>query len=205
MSLLFFDLDGTLIDSRQDLAESINAVRATYTLPPLPQEQIVSYIGDGIRILLHRAIPEIPRDSIEEAVSRMAVIYGKHNLDNTKLYPNVKITLQELSRRHTLILASNKATAPSRQILAGLGILEFFTEICGECQKPDPRVLLEALARHHCDPAEAWMIGDNHTDLAAAANAGIRSCFCAFGFGKRKSGQPTDAIVQTFSQCTLFF
>ena len=205
MSLLFFDLDGTLVDSRQDLAESINAVRATYNLPPLPQELIVSYIGDGIRILLTRAIPEIPKDSIDEAVSRMAVIYGKHLLDNTTLFPNVKTTLQELSRRHTLILASNKTTEPSQIILEGLGIAQFFSEICGSCMKPDPTVLLEALAKHHCSPADAWMIGDNHTDLAAAANSGMHSCFCAFGFGRRKPVQPTDAIIQTFSQLTLFF
>ena len=205
MSLLFFDLDGTLVDSRQDLAESINAVRATYNLPPLPQDLIVSYIGDGIRILLTRAIPEIPKDSIDEAVSRMIDIYGKHLLDNTILFPNVKSTLQELSRRHTLILASNKTTEPSREILNGLGILEFFTEICGGCMKPNPAVLLEALEKHHCSPADAWMIGDNHTDIAAAANAGMHSCFCAFGFGKRKPAQSTDAIIQDFSQLTLFF
>ena len=205
MSLLFFDLDGTLVDSRQDLAESINAVRATYNLPPLPQNIIVSYIGDGIRILLTRAIPEIPKDSIDEAVSRMLDIYGKHLLDNTKLYPSVKNTLQELSRRHTLILASNKTTEPSRIILDGLGILKFFSDICGDCMKPNPEVLQNALKRHHHPPADAWMIGDNYTDIAAAANAGMHSCFCNFGFGKRKPAQSTDAIIQAFSQLTLFF
>jgi len=205
MPLMFFDLDGTLVDSRQDLAESINAVRASYRLPPLPQEVIVGYIGDGIQILLGRAIPEIPRDRLDEAVERMADIYGRHALDNTRLYPEVKETLQELASRHTLILASNKATEPSCQILRGLGICDLFTEICGSCRKPNPDVLLDTMKRHGCPPADAWMVGDNHTDLAAAENAGMRSCFCAFGFGRRKEGQRADALIQSFSQLALFF
>jgi phosphoglycolate phosphatase len=184
---IIFDLDGTLIDSRADLALAVNLTRGELGLPPLPQPQVVSYVGEGVRRLLSRAIPELP-ERLEEALAINQRHYRAHLLDQTRLYPGVQAALEQFRRRGTpLMVATNKPRAFTDLILEGLGIAGLMAAVVGggDCAalKPDPASLHLALEQAGCAAAGSWMVGDNFTDLEAGRRAGMKRCFCRFGFG----------------------
>ena len=184
---IIFDLDGTLIDSRADLALAVNLTRADLGLPPLPQAQVVGYVGEGVRKLISRAIPELP-DRLEEALAINQRHYRAHLLDQTVLYPGVASAL-EAFRQHgdRLMVVTNKPRAFTDLILDGLGIGALMATVVGggDCPglKPDPAPLLLALERSGGSVDGAWIAGDNFTDLEAGRRAGVRRCFCRYGFG----------------------
>ena len=185
-----FDLDGTLVDSRHDLATAVNLMRHDLGLPALSLETVVGFVGDGVRRLVERSLRDTPAASaeVDRAVALLREHYAAHLLDQTVLYPGVLAGLEALSQRPChLAIVTNKPTEPARRICAGLGILRFFPQVLGgdACAraKPDPLPVLHVLSTTGADPASSWMIGDNATDLEAGRRAGIRRCFCRFGFG----------------------
>lgn len=185
-----FDLDGTLVDSRHDLATAVNLMRRDLGLPALPMETVVGFVGDGMRRLVERSLRDTPSAAaeVDRAVALLRGHYGEHLLDQTALYPGVLAGLEALARQPGhLAIVTNKPTEPARRICAGLDILRFFPHLLGgdacEKAKPDPLPLLQVMARTGADVANSWMIGDNSTDLEAGRRAGIRRCFCRFGFG----------------------
>jgi len=191
MKTALFDLDGTLIDSRADLALAVNLTRQEFGLTPKPQEAIVACVGEGMRVLIERAIPERP-ELWESMLARQRENYRAHFLDETRLYPGVKDALSALrSDGWKLGVVTNKPGVFSRPILEGLGVLNFFGAVVGggDCPKlkPDPAPLLLAAAQLGVSlDASDWMIGDHVTDLQSGHNAGLRCCFCRYGFGESR-------------------
>ncbi len=191
MRTALFDLDGTLIDSRADLALAVNLTRQDFGLQPQPDEVIVACVGDGVRLLVERAIPERP-DLWEAMLVRQRENYRAHYLDHTVLYPGVKETLSALcGAGWNLGVVTNKPGVFSRPILDSLGVLNFFGAVVGggDCPKlkPDPAPLQCAAAQMGVPlTPNDWMIGDNVTDLEAGARAGLRCCFCSYGFGETR-------------------
>ena len=191
MRTALFDLDGTLIDSRADLALAVNLTRQDFGLQPQRQETIVACVGDGVRLLIERAIPERP-DLWEAMLVRQRENYRAHYLDQTVLYPGVKETLSALSSAGWhLGVVTNKPGVFTRPILDSLGVLSFFGAVVGggDCPelKPDPAPLQFAAAQMGVAlTPKDWMIGDNVTDLEAGARAGLRCCFCRYGFGETR-------------------
>ena len=187
---ILFDLDGTLIDSVADLAMAVNLTRSDFGLPPKSLPEVVSAVGDGVRKLLERTIPECA-DRMEELLARQRKHYGDHLLDQTTLYPGVEETLRRLAEvGHRLGVVTNKPAAATHAILEGLNILPLFGAVIGggDCPalKPDPEPLFLAAERMGTRlTADDWMVGDNFTDLGAGRNAGIKRCFCTFGFGRQ--------------------
>jgi phosphoglycolate phosphatase len=186
-----FDLDGTLVDSRHDLATAVNLMRRDLGLPGLSLETVVGFVGDGMRRLVERALRAAPASTadVDQAIALLRGHYSEHLLDQTVLYPGVLASLEALSRHPGhLAIVTNKPTEPARRICAGLGILRFFPQLLGgdACAKikPDPTPLLQVLNATGADPAFSWMIGDHSTDLEAGRRAGLRRCFCRFGFGR---------------------
>ena len=201
MSAVFFDLDGTLIDSRADLALAVNLTRRDYGLPSLPIAQVVGYIGEGVRVLVSRSLPERP-DLMEEAVVRTRAHYGNHLLDHTTLYSGVKEGLARLGAQGwKLAVVTNKPREAIRPILAGLGVAHLFDALAGggdaSVLKPDPALIRVAAARLGLvDLTGCWMAGDHFTDLEAGRRAGIRRCFCRYGFGDPRE-EPYDLAVDS--------
>jgi len=199
MKTALFDLDGTLIDSCADIAQGVNLTRKDFDLPPLPMADIVAAIGEGVRTLLARTIPE-HADNIDALLERQRANYRAHWLDNTVLYPNMESVLRTLKAHGwKLGIVTNKPAHFTRPILEGLGVLDVFDAIIGggDCPqlKPDPAPLHLAAERMGTVLDEHdWMIGDHFTDLDAAANAGIKSCFCRFGFGEQRTSTFTAAV-----------
>jgi phosphoglycolate phosphatase len=197
--LLVFDLDGTLIDSRVDLCNSINAMLAHFGRPALPEPMIASYIGDGASMLVRRALgdPEGDRDDeafVHEALTWFRDFYRIHKLDFTYVYPGVIEALETIHAAHPelpMAVLTNKPVNPSRDICAHFGLDRFFYQNYGgnsfHTKKPDPRgmmTLIEeaaALARSPITAAETVMIGDSDVDVLTARNCGALSLGCTFG------------------------
>lgn len=201
---IYLDFDGTIADTRADLAKAVNMTRAECGLAALPAEKIIECVGDGVRKLLERAIPERAGD-IEPLVKLQAANYSKCWLDSTTLYPGVRETLAELSRRGWRIaIVSNKPEGACRTILAGLGIARDIGAVVGGGTipqlKPDPAPIRAAAAALRSPLKRSdWMVGDNWTDLAAARAAGVRSAFCRWGFGNSRDERYNIAI-SSFSE-----
>lgn len=184
---VIFDLDGTLIDSRRDLATAVNLTRADLGLAPLEVDRVVGFVGEGVRRLLSRALPECP-ERLEEALALNHRHYCAHLLDSTRLYPGVAAALTALRTRGIpLAVVTNKPRAFTDLILAGLGVAGQFQAVVGggDCPrlKPDPEPLLLALAACGGSAGASWMVGDHFTDLEAGRRAGMKRCYCRFGFG----------------------
>jgi phosphoglycolate phosphatase len=197
--LLVFDLDGTLIDSRIDLCNSVNATLAHLGKPLLPEAVIASYIGDGVSMLVRRAIGDPEGDStdeqyVTEALTYFLDYYRIHKLDYTYVYPGVLESLEAIHSTHPEILIAvltNKPVNPSRAICDHFGLSPFFFQNYGgnsfHTKKPDPHgletLISEAtvLAGRPITPAETIMIGDTDIDILTARNCGARSIGCTFG------------------------
>jgi len=207
-SLLIFDLDGTLIDSRADLAVGINHMRAHYGLPPLPIEIASNYIGDGVRKLVERSLQGAEVD-LEEALRINKAFYFSHLTVHTTLYDGVKNGLLQLAKAgHTLALLTNKPGDPSRTILHHFGLDHLFSSIIGggdiATLKPEPEGLFQCLEDAGVVASNTWMVGDHYTDLAVARNAGVKSAFVRYGFGEERGIEP-DAYFASFPELVGYF
>ena len=189
MKAVFFDLDGTLIDSRADLASAINLARGDFGLPELPRSQVVSYVGEGLHRLVARSMPELP-GVLEEAVARTRVHYGAHLLVQTTLYPGVSEGVRRLGALGwKRAIVTNKPREFVRPVLVGGGDTAAL--------KPDPApILLAAGLLGVTDLRGSWMVGDHFTDLEAGRRTGLRRCFCRYGFGDPR-GETFDLAVDS--------
>jgi len=187
-SLIIFDFDGTLVDTRADLTTAVNLVRRDYGLAPLAVDVVTGFVGNGIRKLMERSLAGHPAD-VDEAVTRMQGHYREHMLDETVLYPGTLEGLAEIrGKGYGMAVVTNKPEQPALAICRHLGVEHFFGAVIGgdTCQnlKPHPEPLILALRLTGSALAGSWMVGDNYTDMAAGRNAGIQRCFCSYGFGR---------------------
>ena len=184
ISAILFDLDGTLIDSREDITASVNEVRGLCNLPPFPVEKVAGLVGLGIRVLLGRALGEGSELPVDEAVTLFRSHYRQHCLDRTRLYDGVDETLQNLSAL-ALGVVSNKPEEFCRKILEGLGVANRFGVILGGDstgeKKPHPEPIYQALKSLGALPAETIIVGDSPIDVAAGRQAGLRTCGVTYG------------------------
>ena len=211
IKLVIFDLDGTLVDSRLDLANSINAMLRHGGHPELPCEVISSYIGDGAPMLVRRALGD-PEDGgvVAAALEYFMHYYREHKLDNTRVYAGVREALAAIhpgpngpATDHPdrkLAVLSNKPVHPSRQIVTALGLGEFFFQVYGgnsfATKKPDPAGVEALLAEAGARPEEAMLVGDSDIDVITARNAGIWSCGVSYGFAPHTfAAAPPDVLV----------
>ena len=206
--LLIFDLDGTLADTRADLATGINLMRAHYGLPPVSMERVESYIGDGVRSLVERSLQGAAVD-IDQALALNRKFYAEHMLDKTVLYPGVAEGLKKLSADgHQLAVLSNKPGEPSRVIVKHLGVGELFFRIIGGGDvpnlKPEPDGILALMKEAGVLPENTWMLGDHHTDLEVAHNAGVKSGFVTYGIGNPGEFN-ADQVWNGFAELVDFF
>jgi len=206
--LLIFDLDGTLIDSRADLAAAINHMRIHFGLEPLLLDTVVGYIGNGVRRLVEGSLQGSDVD-MEEALRIYKEYYYSHLTVDTTLYEGVEQGVRRLAAAgHKLAVLTNKPGDPSRRILDHFGISGVFSAIIGggdvENLKPEPDGVHRCMEVSGVDSAKTWMIGDHYTDLAVAHNAGIRSAFVRYGFGEERGHKP-DVYFASFSELVGYF
>jgi phosphoglycolate phosphatase len=207
MDLLIFDLDGTLIDSRLDLANAVNATRTHMGMVPLSNERVYSYVGNGAPVLVHRAMGDQAAEAeLQEALEFFLEYYRDHDLDNTTLYPGVKEALDSLhAAGKKMAVLTNKPVRMSRHIVEGLGVGPCFFQVYGgnsfDFKKPNP-IGIEALMREAgVDRAATLMVGDSSVDIQTARNAGVPCCGVTYGFQPESLADPApDILVDRMEQ-----
>ncbi len=201
MDLLIFDLDGTLIDSRLDLAHSVNAMLVHFGLEPLETNLVASYVGNGAPVLIRRALGDHASDEMQRAgLEFFLKHYAAHDLDFTTLYPGVKESLERLQAAgKRMAVLSNKPTPQSRHILEGLGVGGCFFRVYGgdsfELKKPNPMGVEALLQEAGVDRGRTVMIGDSSVDVNTARNAGIRCCAVTYGFKPESLADPAPDLL----------
>jgi len=207
MDLLIFDLDGTLIDSRLDLAHAVNATRAHMGMPGLEFERVYSYVGNGAPVLIRRALGDQATElEVEEGLEFFLEYYREHALDFTRWYPGVKESLERLEAagKHMAVL-TNKPVRMSKAIVEGLGVAGHFFEVYGgnsfDFKKPHPIGVQTLMREAGVDRARTVMVGDSAVDVNTAINAGVRSCGVTYGFQPEtlKEAKP-DVLVDRMEQ-----
>ncbi|HVH50374.1 MAG TPA: HAD-IA family hydrolase [Candidatus Bathyarchaeia archaeon] len=184
---LLFDLDGTLIDSKRDLVQSVNATLREMGRAELPEDLVTSYVGSGAPILISRALGEAAStEEQQSALNFFLAHYDEHKLDFTREYPGVRETLEKLGNVPMAVL-TNKPVEISVLILRGLGLAGFFRAIYGgnsfATKKPDPLGANTILKELGMASWESAMVGDSEVDVQTARNAGMISAIVNFGFG----------------------
>ena len=186
-SLIAFDLDGTLIDSRRDLADAANALILELGGEPQSEDAIGSMVGEGAAVLVRRALAAAGVPQPPNAVARFLALYDTRLLNHTRLYEGI-IDAVRAAREHAhAIVFTNKPTRPSERILEGLGVRALFAEVIGgdnpHGRKPDPAALIAVMDRTGAPADRTLMVGDSAIDHETALRAGVRCCLCAFGYG----------------------
>lgn len=186
--LIIFDLDGTLIDSKVDIATSVNLTLADLGLPRRSHEEIYSFVGDGVKRLLRLSVGEDDLEQYEEALHVFRGHYLAHCLDTTRFYPGIAEVLDHF-REVPKAVATNKALVYTLRILDGLGASRHFVGIEGGENgyglKPDCGMVVKLIGEAAASPERVLMIGDSTNDVKAARAAGVRACAVGYGYGDR--------------------
>ncbi len=209
--LIVFDLDGTLINSQKDLANSINAMLTQLNRQPLPEEIIAAYIGDGAGMLVRRALGD-PEDEhlVEDGLNRFLAYYREHKLDHTYVYPGVFESLEAMRSMpddspRSMAVLTNKPIGPSRAICDALDLSPWFFQIYGgnsfATKKPDPEGLDTLIREANVSPRATLMIGDSDVDVLTARRAGAWVIGCKFGLSSHTlENIPSDCLVDSPSE-----
>lgn len=192
-ALVVFDLDGTLIDSRRDLADSTNEVLASYGASPLAVEDVSRMVGDGAKMLVARALKSAHVDvDLHDALDRFREAYDRRLVIHTRPYEGIVPLLRDLTARATLAVLTNKPLGPSEHILEAFEIRGCFRSVIGGdsafARKPDPAGLRSLIDGAAVAPEATLMVGDSMIDLNTARHAGTHACFARYGFGHLRGG-----------------
>ena len=186
--LFVFDLDGTLIDSRRDIADSANLLLEACGARPLSEEGIGQMVGEGAAVLVARAFAAAGLEAPADALARFMAIYGQRLLNHTRPYEGIPDVLDSLGRRARLALLTNKPLAATRDILDGLALSRYFPAdmvIGGDgpfARKPDPAGFGHLAAQAGVGPQSALLVGDSFIDWKTARRAAAPICLARYGF-----------------------
>jgi phosphoglycolate phosphatase len=187
--LIAFDLDGTLIDSRRDLADSANELLSLYHAAPLAHETVISMVGEGARLLISRVLAAGQVTApLDEALTQFLAIYNRRLVDHTRPYPGIVDTLRTLAQDCHLAVLTNKPRQPAIEILQHFQLMDLFVDVIGGDgplpRKPDPANLLALCEKVGFPATEALVVGDSWVDVETARRAGASACFVDWGFGQ---------------------
>jgi phosphoglycolate phosphatase len=212
---MVFDLDGTLIDSAQDLCNSVNATLAHFGCKRLPDAIVASYIGDGAIMLMRRALfgvdaAEVDEPFLAKAYAYFLDYYREHKLDFTYAYNGVLESLAALRQLRDgpprkMAVLTNKPVRPAQAICEALKLAPFFLHIYGgnsfKTKKPDPEGIRSLMNEAGAKPQETVMIGDSQVDVETARNAGTWSIGCTFGLSPESlTTTPPDVLVDSAAE-----
>ena len=183
--LILYDLDGTLVDTRADIAAAVNETLRQLGHPPLPQDEIIRHVGLGVRHLLRHCVAIDDPVVIERAAAIYHAYYAEHLADRSRLCPSVAETLEAFAARRQAVL-TNKPQAHSQRLLELLGVAPRFVAViggeAGHPSKPDPAGLNALLRQEGLEPAAALLIGDSLVDIETGRRAGVFTAVVANGF-----------------------
>lgn len=210
--LVVFDLDGTLIDSRADLANSTNDTLVSYGARPLPEAQVTSFVGEGARMLVARAIAAaaLPESILDEALARFLEIYSGRLTERTRPYDGVDdVISRAVAAGASLGVITNKPQAPTDRLMHAFGLAPHFHWVIGGDtafpRKPDPASLIWMMNDAGFEPARTLFVGDSPIDADTARRAGTHFCLAEYGFGQAREAtalQPDEYRAATARDIT---
>jgi phosphoglycolate phosphatase len=182
---VLFDLDGTLVDSGKDIANAVNHAIRGMGLGVLPDDELLGYVGDGVRRLMEQTLGRLGRTDVDEQIQVFRAYYREHHLDHTRPYPGIRDLLADLSSVRVGIV-TNKPGYFARMITEGLDLDSRIGTLIGgdetELIKPHPDPLLAACTQLGADPKGGIMVGDYSNDVQAGRAAGMATCGVLWGF-----------------------
>lgn len=201
---ILFDLDGTLVDSGKDIAQACNRTLVRLGLETLPEEVIISYVGDGIRRLMEKTLAGQPDEEIDAAVEDFRADYRQSCLVHTVPFPGIMELLQDL-KDHPVAVVTNKPARFSKAIIDGLQMTDYIDAMVGGDEaalKPSGDPLILACERLGVEPVAGLMVGDFENDIQAGWAAGMKTCGVLWGLdggvGIKKTG--ADFVCQTVAE-----
>lgn len=193
-----FDLDGTLVDTVQDITDALNYALRPYDIKRLTAGDTIEMVGEGVSRLVEKAVPIGKLYLKNDVMSRFIEYYSEHLVDNSKEYPFVRNTLENLTGFRKAVI-SNKREAPSKRLLEELGLAEYFDLIIGSDttgkRKPSPDPVLYAITKLGSNPKEAIIVGDSNYDIEAGEKAGVKTIAVTYGYRPRESLLKADYII----------
>ena len=189
ISLFIYDLDGTLIDSKVDIANSVNFTMSQLGLPRLADETIYEFVGHGVTPLIQQAVEKAGGpEAFPKALSIFKAHYNEHLLDTTLPFPHVMDVLAHFQKTPQVVL-TNKSQGYAEKIIHHLGMLPFLKGVFGGDttfpKKPDPTIVHHLMKKHQASPEETIIIGDSLVDIKTGKNAGILTRGVLYGFRPR--------------------
>ena len=191
--LVVFDLDGTLINSRTDLARSTNEMLVSLGAYPLDEDLVASFVGDGARMLVGRALEaaSLPGESVDRALASFLEIYNRRLLDVTRPYDGIDDVVGEAGRAGAVLgVITNKPQAPTDRLLDAFGLAPHFRWVIGGDtpfgRKPDPSSVIWMMREAGVDPLRTLFVGDSPIDAETSRAAGTHFCLAAYGFGQAR-------------------
>ncbi len=205
---IVFDLDGTLVDSAEDLRAAVNILLGELGLRPIEAGEIKAMIGDGVLKLVERGLVAAKDDPARASalLPRFLEIYQANPATLTRCYPGVADTLKVLQRSgFHLAVVTNKPMSATKQILAALSLAPFFPVVIGgdslPKRKPDPAQLIEAARQLGVTVDQTLMVGDNIHDVEAARAAGMRCIAVSYGYHHRPPSEfNADRLIDRFDE-----
>lgn len=185
--MIAFDLDGTLIDSREDLADAANALVLELGGVALTTDAVAAMVGEGAGVLVSRVLAAAHLPASSQALPRFLALYDERLLGHTGLYPGVTALLTASRSVGTVAVLTNKPLAPTERILSGLGVRHLIDHVVGgdgpEPRKPDPAGLSSLMRMSGADAWSTILVGDSNIDRETARRAGAACCLVTYGFG----------------------
>ncbi len=207
IELIVFDLDGTLIDSKVDLANAVNATRRDLGLEPLPEALVFSYVGNGAPVLIRKALGDgYPEEQYAMSLQFFLQNYREHMLDHTRLYPGAREALDRMRETGLkMAVLTNKPVRFSRDLLRGLGVAEYFAVVYGgnsfETKKPHREGLDKIIEELGARAETTLVVGDSAVDVRTARNAGALACGVTWGFQPETLAEETpDFLVGNWEE-----
>jgi len=202
VKLLIFDLDGTLVDTRQDITSAINYALEPYGFKKVDVDETTKLIGEGVSRLFEKLIGNNDSDIIEDVKNRFLDYYSEHIADYSTIYPNVIETLEKLIDYKKAII-SNKREELTKKLLKKINIIEYFDIIVGSDttpeKKPSPLPILYACSNLNVQPKEAIIIGDSNYDIEAGKKAGVfKTIGVTYGYRDLIYLKDADYIISSF-------
>lgn len=190
--LIIYDLDGTLVDTREDIARSANYMLSRMELPPISKEEVARYVGRGLFQLIQSCLKTEDAKRIEKGAKIYRAFYAEHMLDHSVLYPGARETLEYFKGRKQGVL-TNKPNPFSENLLKALGVGDYFEMIvAGDSEypkKPSPSAVHAMMHRWKIAPEETLFIGDSLVDIETARNAGVEIAVVSHGFSSAEELQ----------------
>ncbi len=195
-----FDLDGTLVDSVPDIHAALDRLMARLGRPGFARPEVTAMIGDGVRVLVERALAARGLGFDPAALEGFTADYTARAAERTALFPGIAEALDGLEAAGwRLAICTNKPAAATAALLAALGIGGRFAAVGGgdsfAVRKPDPGHLLATLAAAGGEPGRAAMVGDHRNDVLAARGAGLPCLFAGWGYGAPEMAEGAAAVI----------